>query len=771
MVQSNLFFLRSMVRQQEFDLTQTISAPQGTSVYVQGEFYRGPTEPTYTSPSRYPDLYGSGAYPSISFAPDTALVVSASTANMLIQRVVNEAKYAGLDVVLDDDAVEGKRLLMIPFNQGVDRAYDKSGLLNTAGVTLLKLETLLTGQTFEIEVTDGSTIAPVSVPFSGNHNATVEAIALAITSAIQTFSPSLQGEAVALIETSSPIALRHTIAMRKPSDASIEYTTPRVTATPTNPTDQPVLIDPSECWLGTAYAENPGEWAHAYGLKVNGVDQGIQERFRLTFSAPFVTGNSTVMYIDGLPLTAVPFNTDSDTTLSDLADLIAAHPKILSATVEEIAGATNNDRSIVIVAKQPGQGRVILDKAVVTGGASQAISVVNTTLQGMDSTGSMVLSVFNIGSVTYPVETFQFTTYPYLDGRGVQRLANNVINIGSTASLNIRFVSNPDLDSRAKFEPILEKLLDPEMQYRDTVAWLAGGENGLSVTTGQMVSALTPLEDRIRYPVNLLVSAGYTQISYMQALTRLAETRGDCTAILDVPLAKQRAQDAYNFRMFELNINSSYAAIYTPDVQISDITTGEERYIPPSGPVAAAYVYNDAVRNRYAAPAGLNRGPLRMALGLRTEYTPSEQELLNPVGVNTIVNKPATGPTIMSQETLQLQNSALRSVHIRRTLNDVKTTLADGLEWQLMESNTEGTRFNITQLAESVLSQAHRMDGLYSYYIRCNTDNNTPEVIDADVIICDIFVKPVRVAKGILLRSFITRTGIQFQELIANMDL
>ena len=590
----------------------------------------------------------------------------------------------------------------------------------------MKLQVITTGQTFTMDITDGATVAPISVPYASSHNATVDAIALAITSAIQAFSPELEGEAVAIVETSSPIAQRKTVVLRKPNDASIEFLTPALTGTPT-PATQPTLVEPEDAWLGTLFAENPGEWSHAYGARLLGVDEGIQERFRLTFSAPIVTGNSIGMFVNGVALAAVPFNTDSDTTLSDLADALTAHPAILNAYVEVVAGAVNNDRSIVIIAKSPGVDKVSLTPATVTGGASQAISVLNRILRGEESTGAITIGIYNTASVNYPVESFQFTTYPYIDGRGTQLLANNVINIGSTASANVRFVTNPELTNRAAFEPMLEKLLDPDMQLRETITWLSGGDDGLTVTTGQMVAALDRLEDRIRYPVNLLVSAGYTAIPYMQALVLLSETRGDCTAILDMPLAKQQAQDAYNFRMFELNINSSYGAIYTPDVQISDITTGEERYIPPSGPVAAAYVYNDAVRNRYAAPAGLNRGPLRSALGLRTEYTPQEQEMLNPVGVNTIVNKPATGPTIMSEETLQLQNSALRSIHIRRTMNDVKTTLADGLEWQLMEANTEGTRFNITQLAESVLSQAHRMEGLYSYFIKCDEDNNTAE--------------------------------------------
>ena len=768
MVQSNFMFLRSYVRTQDFDLTQVVDSNAGTIPFIQGEFRRGPIDPTYVAPSTFYNKYGEQADASLSFAWDTAACVIRASSNVLLNRIHNEARHGGVDVVIDDDAVYGQRILCLPFVEGALLAYDKSGKVNTSGVSLLKFPVALAaGMTFTMDITDGETVAPVEVLFSGDHNSTMEAIALAINDAIQTFSPSLQGSAIVYRETSSATAERYTIALRKPNDASIDFLTPAVTGG----ANAVELVDAADAWLFTAFAENPGEWSAPYGIKITGINQGVRSRFRLTLSGPLVADNTVDVVVNGTAIAQVPFTTDSDTTMAAIATALTAHPDILSATVESVIGATNNDRSILIVANDPGPNKLIIDDPVIAGGASQAIAVVNNILKGIDSDGSIRFEVYTTKNVNYPLESYDFTLFPKVNGRGDQMLFDNVVNKGTGASLNVRIVGNPDFNTEAKFAAAKRFLLDTTTVYRSTIAWIEGGDDGLAVTAGQMISGLDPITDRIRYPMNLALSAGYTNITYMQALDQLCETRGDATAILDMPRDKQGAQDAYEFRMFELNIDSSFSAIYSPDCQITDLTTGEDRYIPPSGPVAAAYIYSDSVRNRYAAPAGLNRGALRQVKGLLYEYTPQELEMLNPVGINTIVNKKATGPTIMSEETLQFAKSALSSVHIRRTVNDIKTTLADGLEYSLMEPNTESTRFTVVQLAESVLQPAVANEGLYDYLIKCDDENNTPDVIDQDALVVDIYIKPVRVAKGILLRSFITRTGVAFSEVVASFTI
>ncbi len=284
-----------------------------------------------------------------------------------------------------------------------------------------------------------------------------------------------------------------------------------------------------------------------------------------------------------------------------------------------------------------------------------------------------------------------------------------------------------------------------------------------------MRQAWQSLDDRVQYPFSIMLNAGYTANSIQKEMITVAEKRSDCIAILDAPSDKQEANTLRLYRLNELDIDSSYATMYTPDVEIEDIKTGERRFIPPSGPVGATYAYSDRLTQGIGAPAGLNRGHVRMAVGLRHYYTNAQQELLYPLGINYIQDKPLTGPVVMAEETLQVKKTVLSSVHARRILNLIKTGLVDGLDYTLFEPNTEYTRFQAVQLGETLLepmTDDGGNKGLYDYRIKCDDENNTGEVIDADQLAYDVYLKITRVVKGILVRGILTRTGASFEETI-----
>ncbi len=266
-----------------------------------------------------------------------------------------------------------------------------------------------------------------------------------------------------------------------------------------------------------------------------------------------------------------------------------------------------------------------------------------------------------------------------------------------------------------------------------------------------------------------MLNAGYTQISVQKEMTAIARKRSDCMAILDAPSDKQRAQILQQYRLTELDIDDSYAAMYTPDVLIEDDITGEQRYIPPSGPIGATYAYSDRLTNGFGAPAGLNRGKVTLALGLRHVYTEAEQELIYPVGINYIAQIKGVGPAVMAEETLQFKTSVMSSVHARRVANYIKTGLVDGLDYTLFDPNTESTRFQAIQLGESICAPLKRGDGsggLYDYFIKCDAENNTADVIDADQLAYDVGIKITRAIKGVGVRLFLTRTGADIEETI-----
>lgn len=757
-------FLRPAVKFVEIDLTQRIQVILSTIGAIVGEFERGPMDPTYITGNMeyFTTRYGRIANPRVSFAHDTATAFGTESTNMLIKRVVNAAKYSGASVLFDADR---KRIITQRFPVGTADGYSTRGasvihLLSFAG-------NLITANSFSMDVTDGSTVETIGpIVFSTSHNQTLTNIAAAIQSAINSFSDAADGTATVYVETSSANADRRVIIIRQPSDVALTFLTPAITLGATQTTAS--IKDNAE--LFDVYAENPGAWSKDnYGFKVINFDPGTRERFLLTVTQAFVTSNSFTVNVNGTPLTPVVFATNSDTTLANIAAALEALPEIASATVVSVPGAVDNDRSIQIIAQKPGADILTFTSPVITGGASQGVVSITRTLRGVAPDHTFDLEVFNRTNVNVPVEQFRVSLRSQVSGLGAQQKIDYVVNKGSTKAINIRVAPVPGTEATSF--TLYDATTGDAPTAPTGITWLDGGDDGVAATTATIRQGWDAIKDRVTYPFNVMLNAGYTQVAVQQHMVALAETRSDSIAVLDMPADKQDLSSARGYRLEDINIDSSYGAIYTPDVLIADINTGEERYIPPSGPVGATYARSDRLTQSMGAPAGLNRGHVRLALGLRHKYEEGDQELLMPIGVNFIIDKKGNGPVVMAEETLQMKQSILRNVHARRILNFIKTGLTDGLEYTLFDPNNQATRIRAVQLGDTILLPFKKGGGLYDYRIKCDGDNNTPDVVDADILAYDVYLKIVRVIKGIYVRGILTRTGVAFEEVIDEMNL
>lgn len=740
-------FLRPSTKFIEIDLTQRIDVLISTTAAVVGEFERGSLNAEYLSgvDEEFRARYGEYANPAISFAHDTVTSFMTQSGNTLVKRVVKDAKYAGSTVLLDSVS---KSVITVPFETGTSEGYDKEGLLEFKVLDFTGA--FVATNTFTIPITDGSTTTPTAtVTYATSHNVTMNNIAAAIQTTLNTFGVGSK----AWVYPNPAGGDNSKIFVRIAKTMNVEFGTPTITGSVTLDIDE-------NARLFDVFAENPGEWANNYGFRISNIDTGIRERYNLTLAGALVASNSIAVTVNGTTVTEV-FDTDSDTTLENLANALAALPSIDEAEVQEVSGGVSNDRTILIIAKIPGPSALTIT-ATVTGGASQTAVVISRVMTGIAADNSFTLSVFNKSNVNVAVENFVVALPSQLDSRGYQQNITHVVNRASTKSINIR---------------VLQPATTPLSLYDDgdpitvptTISWLAGGDNGVKVTSAELRQAWQSLDDRVQYPYSIMLNAGYTAISVQKEMADIAEKRSDCIAILDAPSDRQGAQELRSYRVNDLDLDTSYAAMYTPDVEIEDIKTGERRFIPPSGPVGATYAYSDRLTQGIGAPAGLNRGHVRIATGLRHYYTISEQELLYPVGINYIQDKPLLGPVVMAEETLQVKKSVLSSVHARRILNLIKTGLVDGLDYTLFEPNTEYTRFQAVQLGDTLLepmTDEGGAKGLYDYRIKCDEENNTPEVIDADQLAYDVYLKITRVIKGILVRGILTRTGASFEETI-----
>ena len=753
-------FLRPAVKINEIDLTQRVQVILSTICSVVGEFERGPLDPTYITGNLeyFTSRYGLIANPKLSFAHDTVTAAGTQTTNILVKRVVNGARYSGATVLHDKDR---KRILIDPYTVGRTTGYTGGA----SEVSLLSfIGDLITANSFTVTVSDGTTSTVVGpIVYSTSNNQTLTNIAAALQTAINSFSTLANGSVKVYSEVTGNNRL---IIIRHPTDASLSFTTPTVTLGAT----QTAVSLKTDGELFDVPAENPGKWSdNTYGIKLTNFDVGVRERFLFTMTQALVASNSFSVTINGTTVGPVVYATSSDSTLAAIAAAIAAHPDVGSATVQTVPGATDNDRSIVIVAKKPGPDKLVFTSPLITLGASQGVVTIDRTLTGVDVDNTFDLEVFSRANVNIPIEQFRVSLRTQSSSLGVPQNIAYVVNKASNKSVNIRIAQATGTDSTSF--SLYDATTGDIATAPSTITWLRGGTDGTAATSADIRNGWTSIRDRTIYPFNVMLNAGYTAVSVQQHMVSLAEKRSDSIAVLDAPSDKQDLMSLRTHRLETLNIDSSFGAMYTPDVLIEDINTGEERYIPPSGPVGATYAYSDRLTNSMGAPAGLNRGQVKFALGLRYNYEEGDQELLMPIGINFIIDKKGNGPVVFAEETLQVKKTILSNVHARRILNFIKTGLTDGLEYMLFDPNNPQTRIRAVQLGDTICFPFKKGGGLYDYRIKCDDENNTPDVINTNILAYDTFLKISRVIKGVYVRAVLTRTGVAFEEVIDELNL
>lgn len=341
-----------------------------------------------------------------------------------------------------------------------------------------------------------------------------------------------------------------------------------------------------------------------------------------------------------------------------------------------------------------------------------------------------------------PEESFLVCRDYFVDGYGEQLQIEEVINRKSNY---IRFRSNPEA-------PIEVKVLNTATEY------LGGGSNGTRPQEGTVVQGWELYRDEEQLDVNILIQGGYDSVAVQQTMTDIAETRMDSIAVLDVPRNSQQVSDAIHFRRNDLNLDSSYGAMYSPDLLIYDDYNDRELYVAPSGYAAAAYARTDTVAETWFAPAGLTRGRLSIR-GVREVYNQGDRDALDQAQINTIRVFPDAGYAIWGADTLQVMPSALTNINVRRLMNFLEKSIKMAALYQVFEPNDEILWSRLTELCERFLKPIRAGRGIYWSSVVCDESNNTPESQANGDTILDVYVDPVIPAKRIHLNAVVNRRG------------
>ena len=276
--------------------------------------------------------------------------------------------------------------------------------------------------------------------------------------------------------------------------------------------------------------------------------------------------------------------------------------------------------------------------------------------------------------------------------------------------------------------------------------------------------ALNLLSNNDEYDFNLLLLPGILQSEHETIVDKAittCEDRGDCFVIVDPVAYGQNVGHATDEAG---DYDSNYAGMYWPWVMVPDNLVGTNRWVPPSVTMAGIYAFNDKVAHPWFAPAGLNRGGIDVAIQAERKLTQSDRDTLYDSNVNPIATFPGQGVTVFGQKTLQKKSSALDRINIRRLLIRVKKFIASSSRFLLFEQNNAQTRRRFLDMATPFLETVQSQSGLNAFRVVMDETNNTPDVIDRNQMVGQLFLQPTRTAEFIVLDFTVQPSGATFPE-------
>ncbi len=190
------------------------------------------------------------------------------------------------------------------------------------------------------------------------------------------------------------------------------------------------------------------------------------------------------------------------------------------------------------------------------------------------------------------------------------------------------------------------------------------------------------------------------------------------------------------------------------------------RWIPLNGDIAGLCARTDSERDPWFSPAGVNRGIIKNVVKLAWNPTKANRDALYKVGVNPVVTFPGEGTILYGDKTLLSRPSAFDRINVRRLFIVLEKSIARAARSSLFEFNDEFTRAAFVNLVEPYLREVQGRRGIYDFRVVCDITNNTPEVIDRNEFIGDIYIKPARSINFIQLNFVAVRTGVAFEEVV-----
>jgi hypothetical protein len=244
-----------------------------------------------------------------------------------------------------------------------------------------------------------------------------------------------------------------------------------------------------------------------------------------------------------------------------------------------------------------------------------------------------------------------------------------------------------------------------------------------------------------------------------QAIDIIENDRADSLYIINSPNVS--TADEITDLLDSANLDTNYSATYWPWIQVRDNDNSTQLWLPPTGEVVRNIALTDNVSYPWFAVAGYSRG-LVNSIKAYKKLTLDERDSLYKNRINPIATFSDTGTIIWGNKTLQVRESALDRINVRRLLLRARKLISAVAVRLLFEQNDEQVRQEFLRLVNPILESIKKERGLYDFRVTVSSD---PEDIDANTLRGKIYIKPTRSLEFIDVEFIITPTGASFENI------
>ena len=299
---------------------------------------------------------------------------------------------------------------------------------------------------------------------------------------------------------------------------------------------------------------------------------------------------------------------------------------------------------------------------------------------------------------------------------------------------------------------------------------LTDGVSADTLTNGEKQLAYDLFADADTIDVNLFITGSADSTVGTYVIQTIVENRGDAVAFVSPPFASvvdNKGQEVTDITTFRNALpSSSYAVLDSGWKYQYDKYNDVFRWVPLNGDIAGLCARTDQTNDPWFSPAGFNRGNLKNVVKLAFNPNKANRDDLFKIGANPVVTFPGQGTVLFGDKTILSKPSAFDRINVRRLFNVLKKSIAQSSKYSLFELNDTFTRGEFVATVEPFLRDVQGRRGIVDFKVVCDETNNTPQVIDSNSFVGDIYIKPARSISFIQLNFVAVRTGVEFSEII-----